>query len=232
MIRFDGAVLRNGGFSLRADLTVLGPGICAIVGPSGAGKSTLLLALAGFASIGAGRLMIGEQDVTALPPAQRPVSVLFQDHNLFAHLDVAANVSLGLRPDLRLNAAQKSRVQQVLQHTGLQGLSARKPAMLSGGQQQRVAIARALLRDRPVLLLDEAFGALGPGLRREMLTLVRTVAVEQNLTVLMVTHEPEDARAIADHVLFVAQGQVHPPLPTAEFFAAPPRAVADYLGLD
>ena len=231
MIRFEGAVLRNGAFELSADLTIAGSGICAVIGPSGSGKSTLLLALAGFLPVAQGRVTIGGQDVTSLPPAARPVSVLFQDHNLFAHLDVTANVALGLRPNLRLSGAERERVQDALHRTGLEGLAKRKPDALSGGQQQRVAIARALLRDRPVLLLDEAFGALGPGLRRDMLNLVKSVAVERALTVLMVTHEPEDARAIADQVVFVADGRAHVPLATEAFFATPAPAVAAYLGL-
>lgn len=231
MIGFEGAVLRNGAFDVRADLTVEGPGICAVVGPSGSGKSTLLLALAGFLPVVQGRLSVDGRDITHVASARRPVSVLFQDHNLFAHLSVTDNVSLGLRPDLRLSPDQAAQVRDALHRTGLDGLQGRKPAALSGGQQQRVALARALLRDRPVLLLDEAFGALGPGLRREMLLLVQSVAIERNLTVLMVTHEPEDARTIADHVMFVEEGQAHPPLTVTEFFAEPPPTVAAYLGL-
>ena len=232
MIRFENAELRNGGFHLAADIEIPGPGITAVIGPSGSGKSTLLMALAGFVPVIAGRILVDGVAVEQMDPARRPVSMLFQDHNLFAHLDVETNVAIGLRPDLRLTEAQRRAVAEALASVGLEGLATRKPGALSDGQHQRVASARALLRDRPVLLLDEAFGALGPGLRADMLALVQRVAHERGLTVLMVTHAPEDARAIAQHVVFVDGVRAQPPVPTSAFFADPPPGIAAYLGLD
>lgn len=219
------------GFTLDADFSVETGRRVAVLGPSGAGKSTLLAAIAGFQPV-SGRVLWDETDLTPLPPAQRPVTMIFQDNNLFPHLTAAQNVGLGLRPDLRLSRDDRARVDEALTRVGLGGLGTRKPAALSGGQAARVALARAVLRDKPVMLLDEPFGALGPALRDEMLGLVRTLADEVGATLLMVSHEPEDAKAIADEVVLVADGRAHAPVPTAEIFANPPAALRDYLGRD
>ncbi len=164
------------------------------------------------------------------PPAERPISILFQDNNLFPHLTAADNVALGLRPDLKLDAAGRARVEAALERVGLAGLGHRKPGQLSGGQAARVALARALLRSKPLMLLDEPFGALGPALRAEMLALVAELADETGATLLIVSHEPDDARAIASHVILVADGRALPPVATDEIFAHPPAALAAYLG--
>ena len=161
----------------------------------------------------------------------RPVSILFQDQNLFPHLTLAQNLGLGVRADLRLSAAEDARVEAALRRVGLAGLGARKPGQLSGGQAGRAALARALLRARPVLLLDEPFAALGPGLKADMLTLVAEVAAESAATVLMVTHDPKDAVGFADQVVLVADGVAAPPVTTSEMFANPPEALRRYLGL-
>lgn len=230
MLTLEGLVLEQGGFRLEADLTVKAGGITAVMGPSGAGKSTLLSAIAGFLAPASGRILWQGQDITGLDPAARPVTMLFQDQNLFPHLTVAQNVGLGLSPALRLTAADRARVEEALGHTGLQGLGARKPAQLSGGQQSRVALARALLRARPLLLLDEPFAALGPALKAEMLDLVAEIAGETGATVLMVSHDPEDARRIAGQTVVVADGVAHAPLPTAGLLADPPETLRRYLG--
>ena len=191
-------------FSLR-----VGTGEClAVIGPSGAGKSTLLSLIAGFDRPRAGRIIIDGQDVTALPPSRRPVSSVFQEHNLFPHLDVAANVGLGIHPGLRLSEEDRDRVVDALGQVGLGGLEARLPAQLSGGERQRVALARALVRHQPLLLLDEPFAALGPALRSDMLALLDELRVSRNLTLLMVSHHPDDARSIAATTAFVHQGQI------------------------
>jgi thiamine transport system ATP-binding protein len=154
--------------------------------------------------------------------------MLFQDNNLFPHLTISQNIGLGLRPDLRLTHADRVRVTGVLDQVGLTGFEARKPGALSGGQQSRAALARVLLADRPVVLLDEPFAALGPGLRAEMLGLVRDRL--EGRTMLMVTHEPEDAKRAADRVVLVADGVASGPRDTAALFADPPEALRDYLG--
>ncbi len=230
MLAFDKVLIRQGTFSLAADLEIAGKQIAAVLGPSGAGKSTLLSALAGFLPLGAGRILWQGQDIGALLPAERPVSILFQDGNLFPHLNARQNVGLGLRPDLRLSAQQWREVDRALERVGMDGMGARRPAALSGGQAARVALARALVRARPLMLLDEPFSALGPALRAEMLALVAELAHESGALVLMVSHEPRDARAIAREVVLVAEGRAHAPVATDEIFANPPEALKHYLG--
>lgn len=230
MLRFDKTGFRQGGFSLSADFRVEAGSMTAIIGPSGAGKSTLLAGLAGFLPPDSGRILWDATDITTLPPARRPVAMLFQDNNLFPHLTIEQNIGLGVRPDLGLTAQDLSRVDEVLAQTGLKGLGARKPAELSGGQMGRAALARVLLQRRPILALDEPFAALGPGLRAEMLDLVRGIALENGTTVLMVTHDPADALALGGEASFVHDGQVTFPQSAKDLLAAPQGALRDYLG--
>ncbi|UBO73381.1 thiamine ABC transporter ATP-binding protein [Aeromonas rivuli] len=187
----------------------LAPGqITALIGPSGAGKSTLLGMIAGFVPVESGALTFCDEDLLPLGPAARPVTTLFQDHNLFLHLSVFDNIAIGLHPGLRLNPAQRQQVTDAARRVGLGEMLTRLPEQLSGGQQQRVGLARALVRGKPLLLLDEPFSALDPALRREMLAEVAGLAREQNITVLMVSHNPEDAELIADQLLFVDEGRI------------------------
>ncbi|MDQ1901416.1 thiamine ABC transporter ATP-binding protein [Paracoccus sp. WLY502] len=230
MLEFDGIRVTRGSFTLSADLSVPTGARVAVIGPSGSGKSTLLSLVGGFLAPDRGRIRVDGEDITALPPGQRPVSMLFQDQNLFPHLTVAQNVGLGLRPDLRLSDPQRARVTQVLEEVGLEGLEARRPANLSGGQQGRVALARVLLRARPVLLLDEPFAALGPALKAEMLALLARIADGTGATVLMVTHDPEDARSFAPQTILVEGGVAHPPVPTGPLLDNPPPGLRAYLG--
>ncbi|OIQ38460.1 MAG: thiamine ABC transporter ATP-binding protein [Roseobacter sp. MedPE-SW] len=230
MLRLENCEIENGGFTLRADLKILAGAKLAVIGPSGAGKSTLIEAIAGFIPLGQGRMLWREEDLTGLTPGQRPVAMLFQDGNLFPHLTVAQNAGLGLRANLRLSQPEQDQVQQALSRVGLGDLATRKPAELSGGQQSRVALARVLLQRRDLLLLDEPFAALGPALKDEMLDLVEEIAAETGATVLMVSHDPQDARRIADQVVLVAEGKAHPPVTTAELLDNPPPVLKAYLG--
>ena len=229
-LRLDNVLWRQGAFRLSADLTLPTGTITALIGASGSGKSTLLSGVAGFLRPEAGHVEIAGTDCTDAAPGDRPLSILFQDQNLFPHMTVAQNVGLGLRPDLRLSADQAAARDAVLAEVGLGGMDDRLPRDLSGGQQSRAALARALLRGRPWLLLDEPFSALGPGLRLEMLDLVARTAREQGLSVLMVTHDPEDARRIADLTALVADGACSGAVETATLFADPPPALRAYLG--
>jgi len=215
---------------MRFDLAVEAGACQALIGPSGAGKSTLLALIGGFERPEGGQVLVGGTDITTLPAANRPVTTLFQDHNLFAHLTAEQNVGLGLDPGLRLDAAQHAEVAQALEQVGLAGFEARLPAQLSGGERQRVAIARCLVRRRPVLLLDEPFAALGPAMRQEMLDLVDALRRATGLTVLMVTHDPQDAARIATQIAFISAGHVVAnDIPDALLSSADPEIRA-YLG--
>lgn len=230
MLTLDALCITQGSFTLSADLTVQKGALVSVLGPSGAGKSTLLAAIAGFIAPTEGRILWEGTDLAPLPPGKRPVSLLFQDHNLFAHLTLAENVGLGLRPALRLTRPERRQVSEALLRVGLAGLEANKPGQVSGGQQARAALARILVMRRPLLLLDEPFSSLGPALKAEMRALVSSLAHEAGLTLMMVSHDPEDARALDGDVMLVADGRAQPPVRAAEIFANPPPALAAYLG--
>ncbi|EPG8313693.1 thiamine ABC transporter ATP-binding protein ThiQ [Klebsiella aerogenes] len=180
----------------------------AVLGPSGAGKSTLLNLISGFLPPASGSLLIDGEKHNATPPAQRPVSMLFQENNLFNHLTVRQNIGLGIHPGLKLNREQRAQVTAIAGQMGMDTLLDRLPGELSGGQRQRAALARCLVRQQPVLLLDEPFSALDPALRQEMLTLVADVCQRQQLTLLMVSHSVEDAARIAPRSIVVAEGRI------------------------
>lgn len=230
MLRLDGLRIRQDGFALAADWSVAPGARVAVMGASGAGKSTLLGAIAGFVPVVGGRVTWQGRDIGALPPGARPLSILFQDNNLFPHLDAASNVALALRPDLRLRGDEAARVAAALDRVGLAGMGGRRPAALSGGEQGRVALARVLLRARPMLLLDEPFAALGPALRADMLDLVADIAGQAGTLVLMVTHDPGDARRFAHEIVHVHDGTAEAPLPARALLDAPPPALRAYLG--
>jgi len=181
--------------------------VVAILGPSGAGKSTLLNLLAGFIHPSHGDIEIQGKSILNQSPAQRPLSILFQDHNLFSHLTAYQNIALGLHPGCQLNEQQKQRLQQVSEQVEVDNLLTRLPHKLSGGQQQRVALARCFVQNQPILLLDEPFSALDPILRVSMLERVKALAKTEKVTVLMVTHNVSDAFAVASDFVFIDQGQ-------------------------
>ncbi len=182
--------------------------IVSLMGPSGAGKSTLLSLVAGFIEPNSGEMCVSKESLLGKEPYQRPFSMLFQEHNLFAHLTVRENIALGLNPSLKLTAQQKALVDTAAKQVGVDEYLNRLPQSLSGGQRQRVALARCFVQPHPIWLLDEPFSALDPLLREEMLNLVKRLATERNITVVMVTHHLSDARAIASHFAFLAEGKV------------------------
>lgn len=230
MIKLENAGFRYEDMVMNFNLQVAKGEFVGIIGPSGAGKSTLLSLIAGFDDPVSGRILIAGLDMHGVAPDQRPVSMIFQDHNSFAHLDVWTNVALGISPDMKLDTQQRERVDAALARVGLSDFKARKATELSGGERQRIAIARALVRDKPVLLLDEPFTALGPALRRDMLDLIMEIQKERKLTILMVTHQPEDARHAASRIAFVQNGWIAHVLPTKKFFvASAPAEIGDYL---
>jgi thiamine transport system ATP-binding protein len=223
---------RSGAFELTADLTIETGQRVAIIGASGSGKSTLLDVIAGFLVPLSGKIRWSNQDITALAPADRPISILFQDTNLFPHLTILRNLALALNPSTgRLRAGDRDRIEAVLSRVGLPGFAERRLSEMSGGQQSRAALARVLLQGRPVLLLDEPFAALGPALKIEMLDLVAEVAEAEGLTVLLVSHDPQDARRFAAQTLVVEDGQVGVPQDTQRLLDNPPAGLRAYLGV-
>jgi len=190
------------------DVSVEQGSIVALMGPSGAGKSTLLALVAGFIEPAKGSISVEDKEIVGLEPHQRPFAMLFQEHNLFAHLTVRQNIGLGLHPGLKLNNDQQQQVELAAAQVGVDEYLDRLPEQLSGGQRQRVALARCFVQPHATWLLDEPFSALDPILREEMLSLVAKLAKERSITVLMVTHHISDARAISSDFIFVANGQV------------------------
>lgn len=232
MLTLEQITVAMAGGGLAADLS-LGPGRrVAVLGPSGAGKSTLLDVIAGFREASGGRVLWQGQDLTQAPPQARPVSILFQDGNLFPHLTLARNLGLALRPDgRRPDAEARARIARALARVGLEGYDDRRPGTLSGGEQSRAGLARVLLQARPVLLLDEPFAALGPALKQDMLALVQEVQQDLGALCVMVTHDPADARRFAQEVIVLAEGQAQPPVATEALFADPPAVLRSYLGV-
>tara|TARA_R110000787_G_scaffold14604_4_gene44947 strand:- start:1311 stop:2003 length:693 start_codon:yes stop_codon:yes gene_type:complete len=230
VLRLEDALIVQDDFQLRADLTLEPGRNYAVIGPSGAGKSTLLAAICGFVPLTSGRLLWEGRDLTDAAPGARPMTMLFQDNNLFPHLSVLQNVALGLRPDLRIGAVERQRVMDALARVGLAEYAQVKPGNLSGGQQSRVALARVLVQARPLVLLDEPFAALGPALRNEMLDLLKDTIALTGAAMVMVTHAPEDVRRIADEVIFVEGGHAQAPRPAAALMDDPPPELRAYLG--
>ena len=203
--------------------------IYAVVGPSGAGKSTFLNLISGFASISSGTIIWNGQEISNLPPAKRSVSILFQDNNLFPHLSVWRNLALAVTHWPKISRDNEEKLKAVMSEVGILGLENRKPSQLSGGQQSRVALARVLLQENKILLLDEPFSALGPSLKDQMLELIKKIAKNKKLLVLMVTHEPADAKKVASQTLVVKDKKVHPPLITEKALDPINGPLADYL---
>jgi len=203
--------------------------IYAVVGPSGAGKSTFLNLISGFASISSGSIIWNGQEISNLPPAKRNVSILFQDNNLFPHLSVWRNLALAVTHWPKISRNNEEKLKAVMSEVGILGLESRKPSQLSGGQQSRVALARVLLQKNKILLLDEPFSALGPSLKDQMLELIKKISKNKKLLVLMVTHEPADAKKVASQTLVVKDKKVHPPLSTEKALDPINGPLADYL---
>jgi thiamine transport system ATP-binding protein len=205
--------------------------ITAITGPSGSGKTTLLNLIAGFETPESGSVRILGRDINTLLPSQRPVSFLFQEHNLFAHLTVRDNVALGISPSLKITQEGEATILSSLARVGMPDKLNRLPEQLSGGERQRAALARVLVQDRPVLLLDEPFASLGPSLRQDMTKLVGELQAERQMTVLLVTHHPAETAAIAPNLCFVDEGTIKALGPLKELLGRnAPASLKAYLG--
>ena len=208
MIRLDNVFLADDALPMTFDLQVVAGERIAIVGPSGAGKSTLLNLIAGFVLPTRGEVWLNGENHTQSAPYERPVSMLFQENNLFPHLTVQQNLALGLKTSLKLTALEQDQIERVADAVGLTSFLSRLPNSLSGGQKQRVALARCLLRDKPILLLDEPFSALDPELRLEMLNLIDELCHSKNLTLLLVTHQPSELTGKVDRMLRIENGRI------------------------
>ena len=208
MIYLNNVILNDKTLPMCFNLSVNAGGRVAIIGESGAGKSTLLNLIAGFEFPHQGEIWLNDKNHTRSAPYERPVSMLFQENNLFPHLTVQQNLALGLKPSLKLTTLEREKIEQVACSVGLGDYLQRLPNSLSGGQKQRVALARCLLRDKPILLLDEPFSALDQKLRVEMLVLIAKLCDEKHLTLLLVTHQPSELVGTIDRVLLVENGQI------------------------
>lgn len=204
-----------------------------LLGPSGCGKTTLLRAIAGFEPVRAGQVELQGQVVASVThnvaPQHRDIGMVFQDHALFPHLNVADNIGFGLH---RQSKAQRAaRVQEMLELVGLQGMGERWPHALSGGQQQRVALARALAPQPSLLLMDEPFSSLDTSMRESIAREVRAILKRAKATALMVTHDQNEAFAMADNVGVMAQGQLMQWDNAVQVYCAPAtREVAQFVG--
>ena len=187
------------------NLTVNKRQIVVVEGRSGIGKSTLLNLVAGFLTPHQGKIYWQGQDMTSLPPSDRPLSMIFQSNNLFDHLSCRMNIALGLRPSLSLSNDEWRAVDAVMDDLGIGAIKDRKPDDVSGGQQQRVALARALIRadwqDRDLLLFDEPFSALDRETRLDCIEVVKRILASKSMAALMVSHDPEDAKRLGADVI-------------------------------
>ncbi|HUM16853.1 MAG TPA: ABC transporter ATP-binding protein [Candidatus Nitrosotalea sp.] len=197
-----------------------------LLGPSGCGKSTTLRLIAGLEQPAAGRILIGGVDVTARPPAERRLSMVFQSYALFPHLSVAENIVFGLRVRRVDPAERKARLARVAELLGLEALLERKPSQLSGGQQQRVALGRALIAETPVCLMDEPLSNLDAQLRLEMRREIRALQQSLGITMVYVTHDQTEAMTMADQVILLRDGRVEQDAPPALLYARPATAFA------
>ena len=203
----------------------------ALLGGSGSGKSTLLRLIAGFEQPDAGRLVLDGEDIAATPPWARPVNMMFQSYALFPHLSVFDNVAYGLRRAGETKDAIARRVGDALAMVGLSGMDRRRPHQLSGGQRQRVALARSLVMRPKLLLLDEPLGALDAGLRERTGFELAALQRASGTAFVMVTHDQQEAMALADRIAILDRGRLQQVGPPAEVYARPASAfVARFLG--
>jgi len=214
------------------DITVHAGELVALLGPSGCGKTTTLRLLAGLEDADAGHVIVGGKDITRLPASKRDMGMVFQAYSLFPHMTVRENVAFGLRLR-RMHAVDRDkRSIEMLDLVGLSSQADRYPHQISGGQQQRVALARALAIQPHVLLLDEPLSALDAKVRAQLRDQIRRIQLEVGITALFVTHDQEEALAIADRVGVMRSGRIEQLAPPTEVYSRPATAfVAEFVGL-
>lgn len=205
---FEKVQFHRGSFHLVADVRFQEGLFTVVLGPSGSGKTTLLDLAAGFLQPSSGLILEGERDVTLLPPDKRRVGVVFQDNALFPHLSVRDNVAYG--PKVRGEATSQAyrTADRYLEMTRMTRYASRKPSSLSGGEQQRISLARALAIEPDLLLLDEPFSALDASLRKSLRNEVRQIQKETGITALLVTHDQDEALALADELAVMRNGRI------------------------
>jgi putative spermidine/putrescine transport system ATP-binding protein len=213
------------------DLAINDGEFFSMLGPSGSGKTTVLRLVAGFERPTAGRILLGDEDVTDLPPYRRDVNTVFQDYAIFPHMDVVTNVEYGLRVKKVDRKDRRRRAEEALAAVRLEGFAKRRPHQLSGGQRQRVALARALVNRPKVLLLDEPLGALDLKLRREMQLELKQIQRDVGITFVFVTHDQEEALSMSDRVAVFNHGRVEQVATPVELYESPASSfVAGFVG--
>ncbi len=222
-----GPVTAVGGVSLA----VAAGEFVSLLGPSGSGKTTLLMMLAGFEQPDAGRLTVGDRDLTRVAPNKRNVAMVFQRYALFPHMTVAENIAFPLRTRGVGRAEREGRIRRALEMVKLDAHAGRKPSQLSGGQQQRVALARAIVFDPPVILMDEPLGALDKKLRQHMQIELKQLQRRLGATVIYVTHDQEEALTMSDRVAVMNGGRLAQLGSPRDLYDRPADAfVADFIG--
>ncbi|ASF15211.1 polyamine ABC transporter ATP-binding protein [Shewanella xiamenensis] len=212
-------------------LTINKGEIFALLGGSGSGKSTLLRMLAGFERPTSGRIFLDGEDITDLPPYERPINMMFQSYALFPHMTVAQNIAFGLKQDKLPKAEIEQRVQEMLKLVHMEQYGKRKPHQLSGGQRQRVALARSLAKRPKLLLLDEPMGALDKKLRTQMQLEVVEILERVGVTCVMVTHDQEEAMTMAGRISIMSDGWIAQTGSPMDIYESPnSRMIAEFIG--
>jgi ABC-type Fe3+/spermidine/putrescine transport system ATPase subunit len=234
-LELHGLSIRLGGAQILHDVTLNVPAgsFTCLLGPSGCGKTTLLRSIAGFAPPASGDIRLGNRSIAALPPEKRGTAMVFQSYALWPHMTVAGNLTYPLKLRGIARTERDARAEALLEMLGLSGYGPRKVGSLSGGQRQRVALGRALIIDPPILLLDEPLSNLDAAIRRNLRGELRRLQQRLGITTIMVTHDQEEALAMADTIVLMRAGEVVQVAAPQDLYARPADLDAGrFLGVD